>query len=351
MDTVSHACFSYVVCRTSGVAKSPRAGLLAAGVAMLPDLDFLLIPFLPEVARFAFHRGPSHSLFVALVMGVAGSIVLSKGLRMPRWRVAGLFFLAWAGHILLDICTGFGVALWWPLSHARVSVDLLFVVDPLATLPLLVATLWDVKTNWGQQKGHRRIAVTGLLLFAGYAASAYGIRKHVTHEFRSRLREEGISVKKIHAEPTPFTHQLWYLCAETDDGFLITYRSVWDGDDWERWRTVPRNQTPLQTFASHPLLDKMAVVLEDGFTSQVIHDNHLEVTDLRLGKRYGWEDDEAPFLFVYDVSRTSEGNLTWEMEKPKSRYDYGRLSALFARVTGKIPPHRQRKQYSRKAPL
>lgn len=341
MDTISHACFSYLTCRASGVADSPRTGLLAAGVAVLPDLDFLLIPFLPEVTRFAFHRGPSHSLFMAMMMGLLGGRLVSRWLRLPWWRAAGLVFLAWASHLLLDICTGFGVALGWPLSHARVSVDLLFVVDPLATLPLLLAVIWDMGVNWNMGR-HGRIAVTGLLLFAGYTASAYGIRKHLAHEFRSRLRREGVNVEEVHAEPTPFNHQLWYLCARTDDGFVITYRSLWDGEDWESWQRIPRIQTPLQTFATHPLLDKMAVVLDDGFTCRVIDEYRFEVIDLRLGKRYGWEDDDAPFLFVYEVSRTPKGTLTWRMEKPNSKYNYGRLSALFSRVAGNIPVYRRK---------
>ena len=75
MDSISHTCFSYLVCRSTGTAKNPRMGLVAGAVALLPDLDFLLIPLLPEVARFAFHRGPSHSLFVAIFMGILlGSI-------------------------------------------------------------------------------------------------------------------------------------------------------------------------------------------------------------------------------------------------------------------------------------
>jgi len=133
---------------------------------------------------------------------------------------------------------------------------------------------------------------------------------------------------------------LWYFSAQTEKDFFITYRSIWDGDQWEIWREIPKVQSPLQTFADHPLLPKMATVLEDGFTCELQTPDHLEVIDLRLGKRYGWQEEDAPFLFVYEVNRTASGGLSWKMEKPKNTYNYGRLSALFSRIAGHIPPTR-----------
>jgi len=134
MDTLSHACFSYLVCRTTRAAKSPRMGLVAAATAVLPDLDFLIIPALPDLARFAFHRGPSHSLFIALIIGFLLGGLLHRWLNLSWVRSSLLITVAWISHLLLDMCTGFGVALLWPITHARFSFDLLFVVDLLASL-------------------------------------------------------------------------------------------------------------------------------------------------------------------------------------------------------------------------
>lgn len=340
MDSVSHSCFSYLTCRASGVASSPRTGLLAAGVALLPDLDFLIIPFLPELWRFAFHRGPSHSLMMALVMGVILGGLVSRWLRLSWLRASLLVGLAWMSHIFLDMCTGFGVALLWPFTHARYSFDLLFVVDPLATLPLIVAVIWDLCANGGKTDGRRKIATGALFLFGVYAMASLGIRTKVKHDFLVALRQHGHQVREIHTEPTPFNNQLWYLCAKTEDGFVITYRSFWDGDDWERWTEVPLIQKPLNTFADNPLPAKMEVVLEDWFTCRVIDEDQIDVIDLRLGKRYGWEDDEAPYVFIYQIQRTATGELSWSINKPGSRYDFGRLAGLLKRITGQIPEHR-----------
>ena len=340
MDSVSHYCFSYLVCRGTGTAPTAKVGLAAAGIALLPDLDFLLLPVLPELARFAFHRGPSHSLFIAVAMGLLLSPILSRwlGLRWPRAFL--LCALAWTSHIFLDMCTGFGVALWWPFSHARVSFDLLFVVDPLATLPLLVACVWDACANWKLSVGRRRVALLGLLLWSVYAAISFSIRSTLEREFLAELDRRGHAVLDIHLEPTPFNNQLWYLCGKTDEGFVITYRSIWDGKRWERLTTLPQIQEPLADFAIPPLEKKMTVVLEDWFTCRFVNPDQLHVVDLRLGKRYGWEDDDAPFLFVYRLQNIGSSETRWSMEKPANRYNFGRLKSLFARMMGSIPNQR-----------
>jgi len=340
MDSVSHSCFSYLVCRASGAAPTPRLGLIAAGVALLPDLDFLLIPFLPETTRFAFHRGPSHSLFISIVMGIVLGSLTYRWLHLSWRRASLLIGLAWFSHILLDMCTGFGVALWWPVSHARTSADLLFVVDPLASLPLIVAVVWDIRANRDRFIGQVKIATVGLLVWGIYACISFGIRTKVTKDFQKTLHRHGYLTQEIHSEPTPFNNQLWYLCAKTEDRFIITYRSIWDGAQWEKWRKLPRNQPPLSTFATSPLLDKMKVVLEDWFTCRVLDNTQLDVIDMRLGKRYGWEDDNAPFLFIYQLRKTESGTIDWSMNKPGSHYNYGRLKGLFGRVGGKIPDTR-----------
>lgn len=340
MDSVSHACFSYLVCRSTGAAPAPRAGLLAGAVALLPDLDFLPEPFLSSVARFGFHRGPGHSLAVALLAGILIGGLVFRRLHLTWPRAMLIVALSWAAHIVLDICTGFGTALWWPATHTRVSADLLFIVDPLATLPLVAATLWDFRANRRTTVPRGRIALAGLLVWGGYALAALGIRMNITKDYRAELSRHGYQVMAIHAEPTPFNNQLWYLCAKTKNGFVLTYRSIWDGDQWERWTELPRNQHPLQTFAPHPLLDKIEVILEDWFTCRVLSPDRMDVVDMRLGKRYGWEDDDAPFLFVYEIERNEPGRLDWAMHKPGSYYDFGRLSVLFTRMGGTIPPGR-----------
>jgi len=171
--------------------------------------------------------------------------------------------------------------------------------------------------------------------------SALAIRSVIINDFHRELPKHGYTVSEIHAEPTPFNHQLWYLCAKTEHGFVLTYRSIWDGDQWEQWIELPRDQAPLRSLANnYQLPNKMNVVLEDWYTCLTTDDGALNVIDLRLGKRYGWEDEHAPFVFIYNLWHTDDHALGWSMNKPEGRYDFGRLKTLFARITGRISENR-----------
>ena len=99
---------------------APR--LLAAGAvaAMLPDLDVLAFHLhIPYGDAFG-HRGATHSIVFALMLGLLAAWGHRRLRSTPRW--AGWFVgLSALSHPLLDACTdgGLGVALAWPFSDAR----------------------------------------------------------------------------------------------------------------------------------------------------------------------------------------------------------------------------------------
>lgn len=99
---------------------SPR--LMAAGIvaAVLPDLDVLAFRLNVQYSEVFGHRGASHSIAFAALLGFV-ALPFASQLHVRR-RVAFLFvaFCA-ASHGLLDMLTngGRGVALWWPLSAER----------------------------------------------------------------------------------------------------------------------------------------------------------------------------------------------------------------------------------------
>ncbi len=99
---------------------SPR--LLGAGVlaAMLPDADVLAFALHVPYADAFGHRGASHSLLFALLLGALAAM-LARPLRSNRLQAAAFVAIGALSHPLLDAFTsgGLGVALWWPWSDAR----------------------------------------------------------------------------------------------------------------------------------------------------------------------------------------------------------------------------------------
>ena len=117
-------------------------GLLAA----LPDLDVLGwrlgIPYADPLG----HRGASHSLVFAVLVGVLYPTLLHRAVRpftTTWWTLVGLAGAACASHALLDTCTdaGLGVALFWPFSDARIF----FPWRPILTSPLRLRAFFSAR--------------------------------------------------------------------------------------------------------------------------------------------------------------------------------------------------------------
>lgn len=118
---ISHA----VVPLALGLGLGPKLvsrRLLLAGVAAsaLPDLDVLAFRFGIAYSDQLGHRGFSHSLLLALALGVLAALFAGQ-IKSRRFHAFAFVFLAAASHGLLDMLTngGLGVAYLWPFSEDR----------------------------------------------------------------------------------------------------------------------------------------------------------------------------------------------------------------------------------------
>lgn len=123
------------------------AGLLGGYV---PDADIFIKPAGDPMGGLLWHRFFTHGVgFIP-----AGALIASLPFLLTRtgrsaWGWAYLAALAGImTHAPLDACTSFGTCLWWPFTDKRVSWDLVGIIDPLVTLPLLMAVVWSVVLSW-----------------------------------------------------------------------------------------------------------------------------------------------------------------------------------------------------------
>jgi len=121
MASLAHLAVGAAAGRLAMGRRHIGASVLCAALSMLPDADVLAFNLgIPYHHPFG-HRGATHSIAFALVCGlVAWAVARWRTGDGRRWGlVVGLTVLT---HPLLDMLTtgGLGVALWWPLSDARV---------------------------------------------------------------------------------------------------------------------------------------------------------------------------------------------------------------------------------------
>lgn len=131
----------------------PLTLVVAGFCAFAPDLDVLAFRYgIPYTSQWG-HRGWTHSLAFALVVG--GLIGILSKYSLKRWGqnaesiTTGNNLTAWmvismATHPLLDMLTngGRGCALWWPFSADRIF----FPFRPIQVSPI---TASDFFSPWG----------------------------------------------------------------------------------------------------------------------------------------------------------------------------------------------------------
>ncbi len=144
MDNLTHGLLGMAVAVCIAPRESRRQ---AAWVGFLagefPDLDLFLRSADDPLFGLAMHRHFTHSLLFAPLIGLAMAYLV---IVWQRWRKnvfhARVLILAGTAaalsHGLCDVWTSYGTRWYWPFADTRVAWDLISVIDPLFTLPLLI---------------------------------------------------------------------------------------------------------------------------------------------------------------------------------------------------------------------
>ena len=155
MDPISQgaigAAFAQSTSRREQLVTAAWFGALAG---MAPDLDVFIQSPTDPLLFLEFHRHFTHALIFIPVGALIVTLALFKLIRHPlTFKQAYLASLiGYATHGLLDACTSYGTMLLWPISQERFAFNLISIVDPLFTLPvmLLVALgLWRQRAAFG----------------------------------------------------------------------------------------------------------------------------------------------------------------------------------------------------------
>jgi inner membrane protein len=119
----SHAVFASAVGRAYVAKRVPaRFWILTAICAMLPDVDAIGFAFGVPYDSMLGHRGLTHSIAFAVVVGLLVGYLIRDGVEfLSRRKLFVYFTLVTLSHPLLDALTngGRGVALFAPFSNTR----------------------------------------------------------------------------------------------------------------------------------------------------------------------------------------------------------------------------------------
>lgn len=178
MATLGHIAIGIAAARVYRRGRPARWPILAAMavwsvIALLPDADVIGYPLgVPYAAEWG-HRGATHSLIFAAIVGLAVA-AMSRRLRLPPVRTGLAALLVVASHPVLDMLTdgGLGCAILWPFDSARYFA-------PWNPIPV-ADNLQDLLSAHGAFVVLWELAAFGpLLIYALWPRSERGLKPHV----------------------------------------------------------------------------------------------------------------------------------------------------------------------------
>ena len=286
--------------------------LLIASVN-LPDIDVALGFLGDPIFSISHHRGVTHSLVFAPVLALFPAALFYFWGKLKNFKM--LWLLAWIGilgHIFFDVITPFGTQLFAPFSGTKYAWDWMFIIDPFFT-GILVVTLLPGKLLKSRQKQF----IIGGSVFVVLYLSAEMINHYSAYKrMDAALRREGIAATKISALPQPLSIFRWMAMAQTEQGVVQTFFSVFDDKDALSLTKYDNAQDEFvdrvmqtkdaqwyKTFARHPWI-----------RSEQQGDHHVvELRDLQFSidkallRAVGFAERPTPFILRYNFSSNHAG--------------------------------------------
>lgn len=196
--------------------------LVGAAAGAAPDLDVLIKSEVDPLLALQYHRHFTHALLFAPLIGliVAGLFRIVWRGKGASFRELAVFGMAGAlTHGLLDACTSYGTLLYWPFGNHRESWDVISIIDPLFTGPLVALLIFAALRR---RPAYGRAALAICLLYLGLG----WIQRERAQGFALQLAaERGQVPEDLTARPSLANLFLWRLVYRV--GGVYEVDAVW----------------------------------------------------------------------------------------------------------------------------
>ena len=309
MDSITHLFYGGAIAATIAPKSHRRAALLAgAALNTLPDLDVIpLALFGDPVAQMTCHRGLTHSwLVLPFVAWAIWAFFKRRGGRVAnapvRWWWA--IFACLMAHPFLDSFTVYGTQLFWPLPMRPLMWSSLFIIDPLFTLPWLLACVvaWSARERLAANA-----LAAGIALGAAYLGWSLLAKWQVERASAPALAALGLANAPRVSVPTPLNTLLWRVVAITPDGYVEGFRSLAADSGPMSFRFHPSDTLALAQAGGLPVVRRLAW-FNHGLQKAGVCDGVLEFIDLRMGS-------ELDYFFCFEV--VWRGVSGWQAMPPR----------------------------------
>ena len=326
MDSVTQAVLggavSYAIL---GQRIGKRAALYGAAFGTLPDLD-VLIDFGGPIENMTYHRGFSHSFLIQALVAPVLAWMITRPKQLTdsvflKWWLA--IFFCFITHSLADLFTVYGTQILWPLSAHPFSHSLLFIIDPLYTLPLLIAFVSALVSR----NTRRNLKINHLMLIVStaYLCWSASAKVLIDEKAMTALNFRGIAPAVYESTPAPFNTLLWRSVAIAGDHYYEIWTSVFDEIDDVQIVGYPRNLELLEPVANHPSVQRLQWFTKEQYKAWESGDK-IFLSDLRMGI-------EGAYVFNFEVAkREIDGVVTGSFAQLEQRPQLTRMTEIWRRI-------------------
>ena len=129
----------------------------------------------------------------------------------------------------------------------------------------------------------------------------------------------------------PLNSWLWWIVAESKDGYFVGFRSTFDKLESVNLHYFPRNDSLLEPIDGHEEVQHLRRFSQGYYTVESRGDT-LVFNDLRFGQN-GWDNPEERFVFNYHVSHPYENQMVIQRGR-FAKLNQKTLESFISRIKG-----------------
>ena len=252
---------------------------------------------------------------------------------VKEWSI--MFFFAILTHWLIDACTSYGTQIFEPFSNFRISFNNIAIVDPLYTIPLLVALIVLIFVK--NPKSRAIINWTGLGLSTLYMAFTFYAKSLANAAFTESLKKQNIEFVDYISYPTIFNSLLWQVTVRSDDAYYYGVYSIMDKDKNVEFIKLPKNHDLLEPYKDEHYVKILKWFAQGYYNVTEQGDGVLQINNLRFGfMGFGMlESKEDQYIFRYRIAKKDGKFECWPAFPEVKDIEFSKMfSALWRRMLG-----------------
>lgn len=302
MDSVTQFALGASITYTAlGRSLGNKAILIGGLIATLPDLD-VLISYGDPMKDLINHRTWSHSLFVLALFAPILTWCIqafhkTRGLQFDTFKWHTAIFLTLITHPLLDSMTTYSTQLLWPLN-TTISGSTVFIVDPVYTVPLLIAMLTALFASKKAHTAHK----AALIFSTAYLCFAIGAKNYINQKTEQQLQSQNIEYTSYKTVPTPLNSLLWRVVIMEENGYYEGYRSIFDKNDKLELKFHPSLTAKAIGLEQNERLNLLKTFSEGFYAIKKNNNGDIYISDIRMGQN-------GDYFMTFKIANHQEGIL------------------------------------------